>query len=124
MGEARLVDPVADARRDVHADLDAVCLERLRRALRQHGRQHLVAVAMHQQHRWLRPDLGLERLGAGQRADHVAQHVAEESHVAPQKFVVDHGVDSAGGQVGAQAHGLAQHRSSKSRANPRPPQAP
>ena len=32
-----------------------------------------------------------DRLGAGQRTDHVAQHVAEQANVTPQKFVIDHG---------------------------------
>jgi hypothetical protein len=66
--QAGLVDPVADALGDVHADLDAVLLQRVRGALGQDGRQHLVAVAMDQQHRRLRPDLRRQRLGRGQHA--------------------------------------------------------
>src|SRR5690348_13002912 len=47
--KAGLVDAVPDAAGDVHANRQAVPAQRFRRALGQHMRQHLVAVAVQQQ---------------------------------------------------------------------------
>ena len=63
-----VVDAVADALGDVHADLHAILAQHLRGALGQHVRQHLVAVAVHQQHGRPRLDLGAQHIRPRQHA--------------------------------------------------------
>ena len=66
--QAGVVDAVADALGDVQADLHAVLAQHLGGALGQDMRQHLVAVAVRQQHRRPRLDLVLQHIRPGQHA--------------------------------------------------------